>query len=125
MLYQHLMTLSGRDVVLERDAAGRPVANVPACIAHHATGRFDWGRRSPETAELALNILHWWIPPFSDPSGTVWIGGVSVSRRVWEAHRAFSIDVVMRIAYDGGVLTARALHPWLLERIVFPGEWPC
>lgn len=119
MLYQHLASLKDHDVVLERDAQGRPVTNVPCVIRHYCNGQFDWSYRSWQSLELALNILHWWIPSELDMGGTVRLTSASVSRKVFNVHRDFAVDFLIRMPYAGGVISVRNVHAWLMDRVVF------
>ncbi|MBW3568142.1 MAG: hypothetical protein KY410_09350 [Proteobacteria bacterium] len=121
MLYQHLASLQDHDVVLERDAHGKPVTNVPSVIRHYCNGQFDWSYRSWQSLELALNILHWWIPSELDMGGTVWLTSASVSRKVFDVHRDFAVDFLIRMPYAGGVISVRNVHAWLMDRVVFGG----
>lgn len=120
MLYRSLLHAADRDAIFKRDAEWRAISNVPHEIHCYGNGEFDWGRSSPACRELALNLLNWWFPAMQDPAGFVRINGHSVGRCVWNAHRDFAIDFLLRVPEEGGVLRVRDAHWWLMEKIVFP-----
>lgn len=54
------------DVVLCTLEGGRRMANVPRTTRFYDADGYDWGVNSPQTHELALNILNAFVPPHTD-----------------------------------------------------------
>lgn len=62
MLFARLLESIIFDAILARGSENTLTTNAPVRIRRYSGGRFDWGRLSPETDELALNPLDWWFP---------------------------------------------------------------
>src|SRR5579862_9119212 len=73
------------------DGAGNvittPVTNVPWSVVSHRPSGFEWGYGGSGPADLALNILNWFVPPGTDSDDVDCFYG-TCSFLAWHAHQA-------------------------------------
>lgn len=116
MLFARLLENTVFDAVLERDSGGTAITNVPLRIRQHSGGRFDWGRQSPETNELALNLLDWWFPYSVDEQVPVSLPHGICSQTAWRYHRVFAQEFLVPAPLEGATVKFRHAHTWVAGR---------
>lgn len=104
-----------RDIVLDRDDDGNVHITVPRTVRHYATDDLDWGYIGPATAELALNILNWILPPGVDGEPGIRCDEGECSAVAWRLHRTFMAEMLVRVPYAGGCLYEREVRRWVLR----------
>jgi hypothetical protein len=107
------------DVMLWRES-DRAITNVPILVHYHATD-FDWGRSGSGPADLALNILHQFIPPGADGAAPLTINGVMMSRLAFGLHIPFADRFLLRLPQGGGRIAAGAIADWIEEQLKADG----
>lgn len=104
-----------KDIVLDRDDGGQVHACLPRSVWHYGVDTFDWGYIGPATAELALNILNWILPPGIDGEAAIRCDQGECSAVAWRLHRSFLADFLVRIPYAGGCLQEADIRRWVLQ----------
>jgi len=102
-------------VRFDKSAPGATVlANVSHAIFQHGR-EFDFGQEGTPggTRELALNVLHYFLPP-GDDVVPCQIGGVS--RSALELHEAFADEAIAKRSSGAILVTKQAIGAWILEK---------
>lgn len=111
-----------KDLVLDRDGTGKVYASVPYRVRHYRVDELDWGYIGPATAELALNILNWLLPPGVDGEAAIQCEYGECSAAAWRLHRTFMAEFLVRVPYDGGCVKEQEIRRWILSHFTLPGE---
>lgn len=111
-----------KDVVLDRDDDGHVHVCLPRSVRHYGVEAFDWGYIGPGTAELALNILNWILPPGVDGEAAIHCEDGECSATAWRLHRSFMADFLVRVPFAGGCLQEAAIRRWVLAHFDEPGN---
>jgi len=90
------------EVMLERDASGYAVANVPHEVVHHSPTGFEWGYGGSGPAELALNIL------------SAMIGQEAAQKN--QLYQQFKWDFIAHMPKEGGTIREEDMRKWLTEK---------
>ena len=104
-----------KDVVLDRDETGCVHVCLPRSVWHYGVDTFDWGYIGPATAELALNILNWILPPGVDGEAAIHCERGECSAVAWRLHRSFLADFLVRVPHAGGCLHEADIRRWVLQ----------
>lgn len=84
------------DVTMER--RGRePVVNIVQGLVYHSPDGFEWGYGGSGPSDLSLNILAHFVP---EPEA-------------WRLHRDFTEDVISRVPFEGGRISAARVMDWI------------
>jgi hypothetical protein len=113
-----------KDIVLDRDDHGQVHACLPRSVRHYGVDAFDWGYIGPGTAELALNILNWILPPGIDGETAIHCEDGECSATAWRLHRSFMADFLVRMPFAGGCLQESAIRRWVLQHFELPDNAP-
>lgn len=105
-----------KDLVLDRDDAGCVYTSLPRTVRHYG-GELDWGYIGPATAELALNVLNWILPPGVDGEAAIVCEEGCASAVAWRLHRSFMADFLVRVPYSGGCIPESDIRRWVLQHI--------
>lgn len=111
-----------KDLVLDRDDEGGIYACLPWSVRNYGTDSFDWGYIGPATAELALNILNWMLPPGVDGEAAIQCEEGECSAVAWRLHRSFMAEFLVRIPYSGGCISEADMRRWVLAHFSVSGE---
>ncbi|HEX7046584.1 MAG TPA: hypothetical protein VF275_03295 [Gammaproteobacteria bacterium] len=111
-----------KDLVLDRDDDGRVYACLPRTIRHYGEESFDWGYIGPATAELALNVLNWILPPGVDGEKAIQCEEGECSAVAWRLHRSFMAEFLVRVPYGGGCIPESDVRRWVLQHFSVPEE---
>lgn len=106
-----------KDVVLDRDDGGETYVAIPRTVRHYAVDDLDWGYIGPATAELALNILNWILPPGVDGEPPIACEDGECSAVAWRLHRTFMAEFLVRVPHAGGCLSESGVRQWVLAQI--------
>lgn len=106
------------DLVLDRDDLGNIYCSFSHVVSHYPSVRLDWGYIGPATAELALNVLHEFLPPADDGDDVVRLQQGVCSADAWRLHRQFMADVLVRIPVAGGCMTGQEIREWITEQSI-------
>lgn len=85
---------------------GAPIVSIARPWVLHSPTGYEWGYMGSGPADLALNVLGLFVPPY-------W---------AHRYHQRFKADVIARIPVEGGVLGAEDVRHWL--RWVHEGRAP-
>lgn len=107
--------MQDKDIVLDRDDDGVVYAGLPRTVRHYGAETFDWGYVGPATAELALNILNWVLPPGVDGEAAIACEDGQCSAVAWRLHRSFMADFLVRMPYSGGCLPTSEIRRWVMR----------
>jgi hypothetical protein len=88
-----------KDIHCTRHAAAALVDIDQRFLVHSPTG-FEWGYGGSGPADLALNVLALFVDP----------------PEAYRLHQRFKRDVVAKLPREGGVIRARDVRDWLLDR---------
>lgn len=113
-----------KDIVLDRDEMGVVYACLPRTIRHYGVESFDWGYIGPATAELALNVLNWILPPGVDGEAAIQCETGECSAVAWRLHRSFMAEFLVRVPYAGGCLHEADIRKWVLRHFDVRDESP-
>lgn len=111
-----------KDLVLDRDDDGGVYACLPRTIRHYGAESFDWGYIGPATAELALNVLNWILPPGVDGESAIQCEEGECSAVAWRLHRSFMAEFLVRVPYGGGCISESDVRRWVLQHFSVPEE---
>jgi len=91
------------------------LANVPRVVARTGAG-FDFGQEGAieGARELALNVLHYYLPPVENDAVPCDFG--CVSRSALELHEAFAAEAIAQQPSAATLLTKQAIEAWILEK---------
>lgn len=103
------------DLVIDRDDDGRVFCSIPQRVSHYSAGGFDWGYIGPGAAELALNVLHHYLPPGCDREAPIKLERGEISAATWRLHRAFMAEFLIRLPYQGGCIHEGRIRRWIIE----------
>lgn len=114
------------DVRLWRNEKGEALASVPQAVIHHSPDGFEWGYHGSGPADLALNILHAFLPPgreinWNSENEKEWMRDDApervyrgmCSRLAWKLHQQYKQEVIANLPHDGGVLLAKDIEAWI------------
>lgn len=114
MLSHANSTRQGIDIVLTRDSTGAH-ANIPQSVIHHSPAGFEFGYGGSGPADLALNILNFFVPADGQPKVTCFQG--SCSRFAWDYHQEFKWAFIASLPREGGVIRAAMIREWINQRL--------
>lgn len=111
------------DIVCSRHPAGGPRGgrahvSIPRPLVHHSPDGYEWGYGGSGPADLALNILHLFLPPDCDAEDAVPLWRGRCSSMAWRWHQDFKRQYVAALPPEGGVIYAREIVAWIRVR------WP-
>jgi len=91
------------------------LTNVPRAIARSGAG-FDFGGEGAIAGvrELALNVLHYYLPPLASDAVEGEFG--CVSRSALELYEAFAAEAIARQPSAAALLTKQAIEAWILQK---------
>lgn len=110
-----------KDLILDRDETGQVYASVPYCVRHYGVDELDWGYIGPATAELALNILNWLLPPRVEGEPPIQCEHGECSAVAWRLHRTFMAEFLVHVPYEGGCAKEQEIRRWVRTRFALPG----
>lgn len=112
----------------ENDLCGDPMTRVScnisqALVSHSPTG-FEWGYSGSGPSDLALNILHLFLPPHAhtadcwDEEGLLCNLNVKCydgecSREAWALHHEFKSRFIAALPKEGGTIRGDEIRAWL------------
>jgi hypothetical protein len=88
------------DIVLTRDAGGIAHVNIPQMVAYHSPTGFEWGYGGSGPADLALNILVFYVG----------------MEKAWKLHQHFKWDFIAVMPKEGGVIKKKDIERWLAAK---------
>ncbi len=103
-----------KDIVLDRDDDGAIYACLPRSVRHYSL-EMDWGYIGPASAELALNILNWILPPGIDGDAPIRCEDGECSAVAWRLHRSFLAEFLVRVPHPGGCLHESDIRRWVSQ----------
>ena len=88
--------------------------NVPVTVIHHSPTGFEFGYSGSGPADLALNILNWFVPPGYGAGSPIRCFNGFCSRTAWEAHHEFLRYWIAPLDRDqGGQFQGQAILDWI------------
>lgn len=113
-------------LICRRLEDGRAACNVPQVIVQHSPTGFEWGYGGSGPADLALNVLHFLLPPrevhdFGDGRRMmegVLVGGIGVSPEALQLHQDFKRHFLESMKEDGGHITLEEMRAWIVQQLV-------
>lgn len=87
----------GRDITMTRRSDGIKLFNVIHVLVYHSPTGFEWGYGGSGPADLALNILAIFVPPY-------W---------AWKYHQRFKERYIASMPKGGGTIKAAEIKRWL------------
>lgn len=119
-----------KDIVLDRADDGEAYAALPRTVRHYQVDDLDWGYIGPASAELALNILNWVLPPGVDGEPPIECEDGLCSAVAWRLHRTFMAEFLVRVPYTGGCVSESGVRQWVIAQIddeareqIRPRDW--
>lgn len=116
------------DVVLERvpdfdqglnmgdQLVHRVRTNVRWSVVSHSPDGHEWGYSGSGPADLSLNILNMFCPPWCDNREPVQCFEGEASATAWELHQEFKRAVVANTPWEGGTLSGTKVREWIKDR---------
>lgn len=105
-------------LVCQRDADGGLATNITQEIRHHSPTGFECGYAGSGPADLALNVLHRFLPPSCDGEEPISCrDGQKVSAAAWNLHQSFKSDFIEPMDRSGGTITAAEIEVWIAEHL--------
>lgn len=101
------------------DPKARTHVNLPQMIVQHSPDGFEWGYGGSGPADLALNILHLFLPVGCDGEDPVPLFRGECSKAAWTLHQDFKRAFIATMPDEGGVITVQQVYDWLA--IHWPG----
>src|SRR5262245_24208675 len=107
------------DVILIREPPDRMApgakcrVSIPQFVVQHSPGGFEWGYGGSGPSDLALNILHMHVPPFTDGFPPVSLFRGITSLVAWLLHLPFCREFIAGLPDAGGVIRADDVRAWL------------
>ena len=108
-------TLEEAGLVVRRIEDGRIASNVPMVVHHHSKS-FDVGYGGSGPADLALNVMHFLLPPMHDDDGDV-IDGVRVSQLAQNLHQEAKWELIATMPEAGGRIPIEDLREWIALKL--------
>lgn len=105
-----------------RRVNGNPGTNVPREIAHHSPTGFEWGYGGSGPADLALNILHQFLPPGCDGEPPVNCHKGQASQVAFRLHQEFKWHFLTTTPTHGARIAKEAIWEWLAGQGVPTGQ---
>lgn len=94
----HLARTPGTEV--DPRQCGNALVDIPQRYVYHSPTGFEWGYGGSGPSDLALNILGLFVP----------------APEAWRLHHDYKRDVICRIPYEGGTLTAESVRQWIRDQ---------
>ena len=111
------------DVICQR-VKGYPLTNVPRKIIYYSVNGHEWGYSGQGPHDLALDILHFYLPPNSRKEGNIIRGKIKVNRVAWEFSYQFCLDLVAPLPQGGGTIPKSQILAWLENHQILPNKSP-
>jgi len=89
--------------------------NVRWSVVSHSPDGFLWGYAGSGPADLSLNILNMFVPPWTDHRQPVTCYEGEASRTAWELHQQFKRSVIAAAPWEGGTLSGERIREWIQE----------
>jgi len=110
-------------LVLEREPRTEKMdlakTNVPHLVVHHSPTGFEWGYSGSGPADLALNVVHFFVEEMDLAEETqervVECREGEVSQLAWDLHIPFKEEVIANISEDGARIGAVRIRDWIME----------
>jgi len=109
-------TLEEVGLVCRRLADGRLATNVPHVVKHHSLNGFECWDGGSGSAELALNVAHFLLPPTGSHMDRVY-GGVVVSNDAARLHQKMKWDLIAMMPESGGRIPIEDLREWIALKL--------
>lgn len=116
-------------LVLEREPRADKMdlvkTNVPHLVVHHSPTGFEWGYSGSGPADLALNVVHFFVEQMdlaeTSQEQMVECFEGEVSRLAWDLHQPFQEEVIAEIGEEGTRLSANEIRQWIIETVYESG----
>lgn len=107
------------DIVLRRRGEdwGSIECNISQAVVHHSPTGFSFGYHGSGCADLALNVLHLFLPSEDDRSDVRCHDGNKVSVEAWFLHQEFKRAFIAPLPSQGGVLKGDEIQRWIDEHL--------
>lgn len=112
---QQMLPWSG-DVILRRSEDGTATANIPQSVVEHSPTGFEWGYAGSGPADLALNVLHFFVPAGEDGDRAVKVYRGKTSSFAWRFHQDFKRDFLVSMPHEGGVIEGDKIREWIQNK---------
>jgi len=90
-----------QDIVLERHRYdGSSIVNIEQRIKYHSPTGFEWGFGGSGPADLALNILSYFVPV----------------DEAFRLHQEFKWEFIASVPFDGGTIKNEAIRAWIKSK---------
>lgn len=106
-------------LILRRGEDDTPMTNVPHAVEHHSTNGFEWGYAGSGPADLALNIVHYFVNRMDNVGfgDTKSLNDGSVDRLTFYTYQRFKRDYLQGADRDGFSLDADQIRRWIETRV--------
>lgn len=109
-------------LVCRKLADGRFACNIPQVIRYHSPTGFAWGYAGSGPSDLALNVLHFLLPPRDDEPVTIFRDavrgeGIEVSARATALYQDFKRQFISMLGEEGGVVRISTIRSWIEESL--------
>ncbi|WP_250126307.1 DUF6166 domain-containing protein [Chroococcidiopsis sp. CCMEE 29] len=106
------------DVVMQRigEIGTTALTNVPRACIHHSPDGHEWGYLGSGCADLALDILNWFLPPNKENGVVECFEGYS-SSTAWNLHQEFKRDFISQVPHEGGSIKAEVIRQWIALKL--------
>ncbi len=95
---------------------GKPMCDISTPIRHHSPDGIEWGYGGSGPADLALNILDWFILLPSGDEGyrpvVLWDGN-RTSVLAERLHQRFKTEVIAKIPKEGATINGAYIAGWI------------
>ena len=106
-------SLQEHGLVAKRLPDGRLLTNIEQVIVHHSPTGFECGYCGSGPADLALNVLHFLIPPTGEFDDVECFNHTKVSREAWMLHQDFKEKFIATLPEKGGFININQIRAWL------------
>ena len=87
------------------------LTNVPRTAIHHSPDGHGWGYGGSAAADLALDILNWFVPPDNQTDVKCYRG--TSSQFAWYHHHSFKLQLLGGLPKEGGVVSQALIRTWI------------
>lgn len=88
------------------------LTNVPRSVVHHSPSGHEWGYGGSGPADLALDILNFFLPS-NDQNGSTQCWCSTSSRIAYQLHQNFKQDIIAQIPKEGATTSKEAIIKWI------------
>jgi hypothetical protein len=113
---------AGHGVVLERRANGEEYTtactNVPHLCTQHSPSGFEWGYAGSGPADLALNIVEWYLRTRGFTGGRMFCWRGQCFTLAWRLHQEFKFTFLANMPKSGGRISYAEIDRFVRDREV-------